>query len=110
MPGERADEQTLNARMNAALDFEIARVRYTRWRYDGPALILGSTHHLRRDHSSTGGIFNGRLTGEVQWFDAGSGHHEVVRGDSELAATQIRRCLDAAQAAIAQLSHRRSST
>jgi thioesterase domain-containing protein len=96
-------EQNLRAMVKASLDFKIALLKHTRWRYDGAALILVSARRKdkRRDHEK--GAFGGRLTGDLRWFEAGASHGEVVRATTELSAGQFRRCIEIAQAEIARL-------
>jgi thioesterase domain-containing protein len=94
----------LRVRVTASLDFAIARLKYTKWRYDGPVLILSSTKRLKKHRpSNEQGAFGGRLTGEVRWFEAGATHHQVVVARSELAARQIRHCIEIAQEEIGRL-------
>jgi amino acid adenylation domain-containing protein len=93
----------LRVRVNASLDFAIARLKYTHWRYDGPVLILSSARRLKHRPSDGKGTFGGRLTGDVQWFEAGDSHSQVVLAKSELAARQIRHCIDIAQEEIVRL-------
>jgi thioesterase domain-containing protein len=100
----RGYEAGLRARVTANLNFAIARLKYTRWQYDGPILILQSTKRQQNERSSSAtGIFGGRFTGHVQWFEAGDSHHDVIRVQSELAARQIRQSIEAAHHALAEL-------
>ena len=97
----------LEAAIGAALDFQLAGLRHTRnWHYDGPVLMLRSQISLKQEGPSTAhGTFARHLTGDVQWFEAGSTHIDVIRGQSELAARQIRQCLDIAREALGRLAH-----
>ena len=98
------DEALLDAAMHAAVAFEAARLKYTRWYYDGPVLMLRSAVRLKRDGPPDGqGTFAARLRGEVRLFEAGSTHTEVVTAKSELAARQIQECVDIAREALATL-------
>jgi len=101
-----AYEQNLRAMVKATLDFKIALLKHTRWRYDGAVLILVSTRRMDQRRDQGDGAFGGRLTGDVRWFEAGASHGEVVRAKTELSAGQFRRCLEIAQAEIARLGSR----
>jgi amino acid adenylation domain-containing protein len=97
-------EVGVGVRVRANLNFSIARLKYTKWRYDGPALILSSHQRLNRHRGrNKRGAFSQRLTGELQWFEAGATHDQVVRATSEVAARQIRHCIDIAQEEMARL-------
>lgn len=83
------------------LDFSIARVRFMRWHYDGPVLILRSADRVKNDGPSRGGQFGRHLTGDVQWFEVSATHRDVQKPGNELFARHLRQCADLAQAAIA---------
>jgi hypothetical protein len=94
----------IRVRVNASLDFAIARLKYTDWHYDGPVLILSSTTRLKQHRPSGGeGVYAGRLTGGVRWFEAGGSHRRIVLATSKLAARQIRQCIEIAQEEIGRL-------
>jgi thioesterase domain-containing protein len=94
----------LRARVTASLDLKIALLKHTRWRYDGPVLILSSTKRLDRRLDGEG-AFGGRLTGRVRRFEGGSSHGEVVKARTEFARRQLQQCIEIAQTEIARLSY-----
>jgi thioesterase domain-containing protein len=96
-------EAGLRARVKASLDFKIALLKHTHWRYDRPVLILSSTQRLSQRSEHKRRTFGGRLGGDVRWFEAGASHGEVVYVKTDVAAAQLQRCIEIAQDDIARL-------
>jgi amino acid adenylation domain-containing protein len=87
----------------AVLLFEIARLKYRHWRYDGPVLMLRSSSRLRRDGPERRGPFGRHLVGEVRWFDVGGNHDSVRQEGNEAMARHLRAALEIAQRELAVL-------
>ncbi len=83
--------------------FEMARLKYRRWQYDGPVLMLRSSRRLREDGPHRRGAFGRHLVGEVQWFDVGGDHDTVRRIDNQAMARHLRDAVEIAQRALAAL-------
>jgi acyl-CoA synthetase (AMP-forming)/AMP-acid ligase II len=85
-----------------ARDFEMARLRYRGWRYDGPVLMLRSGERLRKDGRARRGTFSSHLTGDVRWFQVGANHREVQGVENERFAGQLSACAAIARADLAR--------
>lgn len=80
---DAADPAAVADAASAAVLFEIARLKYRRWHYDGPVLMLRSSERMRIDGPDRRGPFSRHLTGDVRWFDIGGTHAEVRRPGHE---------------------------
>lgn len=100
-PGEG---MSLQIAADAALDLRMALLKCTRWRFDGPTLVLRSRERLLRDGPQRDGPFSSRLSGDVQWFDVGATHRDVHEANNELLARHLRHCVGIVRDAIAGMS------
>jgi hypothetical protein len=97
------DASTLERAAESVLMFELARIGYRGWQYDGPVLMLRSSARLRRDGPDTRGPFGRHLRGDVRWFDIG-GTHETVRHQGNEAMTRhLREAVAIAQRELAAM-------
>ena len=82
------------------MDFEIARLKYARWHYDGPVLMLRSAKRLSQDSLERRGKFSRHLTGDVQLFDIGATHADIRSVDNQRFARGLRQAIALAQDAL----------
>ena len=86
--------------------FEMARIKYRRWQYDGPVLMLRSSSRLRRDGPDKRGAFGRHLVGDVRWFDVGGSHETVRQEGNEAMARHLSDAVAIAQRELAAMQHR----
>ena len=97
---DTSSTRSVRAALRAALDFEIALLKYRLPEYKGEVFVLGSGERWEKNPKVTAGSIHHKITGGRQIFPIGEKHGEVHDVTNELFAIQLRKAMQLAIAAI----------